>query len=49
MSLLVGVHAWFTSWLQKLTVLRALKSYICRGEVREMRIENCHFLMLLYH
>jgi hypothetical protein len=35
MSLLVGAHAWFTAWLQKLTVLCALKFGICRGEVRE--------------
>jgi hypothetical protein len=49
MSLLEGVHAWFTSWLQKLTVLGALKSGICCWEVHEMRIENYHFWMLLYH
>jgi hypothetical protein len=40
MSLLVGMHAWFTSWLQKSTVLCALKDNARRGEVRETRIAS---------
>ena len=44
MSLLVWLHAWFTSWLQKLTALCSLKAVVFVA-VKWVKLgkENCHF------